>query len=331
MLLLMDIGSKSPEGRGLRICCYLLASAVIYIAYPLTRDEPERSLRFCAVCSLYYVCASLLTDGAADIEYLFILPAAAFILMNQAGSLACKYKEPATVFRKDSAWCCAEEDSRSFFSFIIILFIIALATLCSKSLDSDIYLMIAALLFALDVALHIRAYTGRTVILSRKKERRIQTIMISNGRFSDLVPEVDDSILCKAYRRIEQFMREHKPYLDDRFTMDKMADVLKLNKVYISRSINKFTGKNFRQYVNWHRILYSVELMRSDPWLKVIELAFMSGFHSQVTFNMCFKVFMDETPSDMLSRLRLQKPRPEPSRIEVELPPAEVVPSSPDV
>ncbi len=68
--------------------------------------------------------------------------------------------------------------------------------------------------------------------------------------------------------------------------------------------------------------------MRADPWLKVIELAFMSGFHSQVTYNMCFKVFMDETPSDMISRLRLQKPRPEPSRIEVKLPPDEVVPSS---
>lgn len=308
------------------MCCYLISSAVIYIAYPLTRDESSQSVRFCAVCSLFFVCAGLLLGDIGTEEFLFLIPGAVFTMLYMAGSLVGKYKEPAAIFRKDAAWCCAEEDSRSFYSWIILASVLVLMAFRNGYVQSAM----AVSLLVLNIILHMRAYTGRTLLIGRKKERRIQTLLLSNGHYSDVVPEVDNAILTRSYRRIEQFIKDHKPYLDDQFTLEKMSDMLKLNKVYISRAINKFSGKNFRQYINWHRVLYSVELMRADPWLKVIELAFMSGFHSQVTYNMCFKLFMDETPSDMLCRLRLQKPRPELSRIEVNLPPDEVVPSSPD-
>ena len=330
ILILLELVSKAPAGRDMRVCCYLLASAVIYNAYPLTRDDAQSSLRFAAVCSIYYFCASLLLDEARTVEYLFLFPSAAFTVIHQAAFMIVKYREPATIFRKDAAWCCAEEDSRSFYALLTLVAAMVLMAFCQEGTEGYPLLLAIVFLLVLDMMLHARAYSGRTMLIGRRKERRIQTIVLTNGRYSDIVPEVDGTILTKAYRRIEQFMRDHKPYLDDRFTLEKMSESLKLNKVYISRAVNKFTGKNFRQYVNWHRVLYSVELMRADPWLKVIELAFMSGFHSQVTYNMCFKIFMDETPSDMLSRLRLQKPLPEPSKIEVKLPPDEVVPSSPD-
>jgi AraC-like DNA-binding protein len=330
LLFLLDLASKASEGMEMRLCCYLLASAVIYVAYPLTRDEPSTSMRFSAVCSVFYIGAALMLDGPETIVYLFLLPTVLFTLVYVSAGLSVKYKEPSAVFRKDAAWCCAEEDSRSFYSFIILAACIALILLWQENAKPVVTLSASFFLLILDIILHVRAYTGRTMLMGERKERRIQTILLANGRMADVVPEVNSAILSKSYRRIEQFMREHKPYLDDSFTLEKMSDMLKLNKVYISRAINKFTAKNFRQYVNWHRVLYSVELMRADPWLKVIELAFMSGFHSQVTYNMCFKLFMDETPSDMISRLRLQQPRPELSRIEVNLPPDEVVPSSRD-
>ncbi len=326
LLMLLDLSSRSMDGRVMRVCCYLIASAVIYVAYPLTRDESSQSVRFCAVCSLFFVCAGLLLGDVGTVEYLFLLPAGVFTMLYMVGCLVVKYKEPAAIFRKDAAWCCAEEDSRTFYGCILLSSVMVLMAFRNGYVQAAM----AVFLLVLNIALHMKAYTGRTLLIGRKKERRIQTLLLSNGHLADVVPEVDNAILARAYRRIEQFIKDHKPYLDDQFTLEKMADILKLNKVYISRSINKFTGKNFRQFINWHRVLYSVELMRADPWLKVIELAFMSGFHSQVTFNMCFKLFMDETPSDMLCRLRLQKPRPELSRIEVKLPPDEVAPSSPD-
>lgn len=326
-LLLLEYTLEGLDLRFMRLCCYLLAVSVQYVAYPLTREDTAGSVRFCAFSSIYFICAFLMMRGRDMADCFFLLPGVVFLLAYLAGRLAYKYEDPSTVFRKDAAWCCAEEDSRTFYSMIVLGFSLALVVMRYESVSSEFYILMAILITALNILLHIRAYTGRTMLIGKKKERRIQTILVSNGHLSEIVPEVENSILARAYKRIEQFMRDSKPYLDEKFTMEKMSEMLKLNKLYISRAINKFTNKNFRQYVNWHRILYSVELMRADPWLKVIEVAFMSGFHSQVTFNMCFKLFLDETPSDMLARLRLLQPRPEVSKIEVELPRDEVLPS----
>ena len=263
-------------------------------------------------------------------DFLFLLPGACLVLLYLLGGMFYKYREPKSLFRKDAAWCCAEEDSRTFYSLIVLALSFALVVLRYESARTASYIFIFIVILALNVLLHIRAYSGRTILLGRKKEKRIQAVMLSSGHLTEVMPEIENTILERAYKRIEQCMRDNKPYLDDRFTLEKMSEILKTNKVYISRAVNKFTNKNFRQYVNWHRVMYSVELMRSDPWLKVIELAFMSGFHSQVTYNLCFKLFLDETPSDMVARLRMMKPRPEVSKIEVRLPQNGTLPSVPD-
>lgn len=331
VLFLLEYTLEGPEGRALRQCCYLLAAAIQYVAYPLTREDTANSSRFCVLTFIYYICAFLMQRGKDMADFYFLLPGSAFVILYLIGGLAFKYSDASAVFRKDAAWCCAEEDSRTFYAMLVLAFSMALVVMRYESVPAFVFNITGVLIIVMDVLLHYRAYSGRTVLIGIRRERRIQSIVVSNGHMSDVVPEVENTILAKAYKRIDQFMRDSKPYLDEKFTMDKMSEMLKLNKVYISRSINKYTNKNFRQYVNWHRVLYSVELMRADPWLKVIELAFMSGFHSQVTFNMCFKLFLDETPSDMIARLRLLKPRPEVSKIEVALPRDEVLPSLPDV
>lgn len=327
VLFAMEFTLESPDGRPLRLCSYLLAAAIQYVAYPLTREDTANSTRFYIVSSMYYICAFLMQMGRDMADLYFILPGMGFVILYLIGGLAYKYSDASAVFRKDAAWCCAEEDSRTFYAILVLGLSFALVVMRYEDAPPAMYHICITLIAVMDILLHIRAYSGRTMLIGRRRERRIQAIVASNGHMSDIVPEVESTILAKAYKRIDQFMRDSKPYLDEKFTMEKMSEMLKLNRLYISRSINKFTNKNFRQYVNWHRVLYAVELMRADPWLKVIELAFMSGFHSQVTFNMCFKLFLDETPSDMLSRLRLLKPRPEVSKIEVELPQDEVLPS----
>jgi len=327
ILFTADLALGDPPGRGTRICHYLIASSVLYLAHPQTRDDINVSACFIAAAAVYYIFAAVISHGRSNGRFFLLLPSAVLVSAYMIAWIMMKYKEPLQVFRKDAAWCCAEEDSRSFFSIIILCIIIALTLFHYENAGRSAYLIVAILTCSLNVLLHIRAYHGYTFVMSRKKERRIQTLLLSDSHIADMVPEVDKSILAKAFKRIEQMMKDHKPYLDDKFTLEKMSDILKINKVYISRAINKFAKKNFRQYVNWYRVMYSVELMRADPWLKVIELAFMSGFHSQVTYNLCFKMFMNKTPSDILIQLRFQKPVPESSRIEVDPQRAEALPS----
>ena len=105
------------------------------------------------------------------------------------------------------------------------------------------------------------------------------------------------------FERIETYMQQEKPFLDDAFSLTKLAVEMATNKSMLSKTINDKSGKNFCRYVNEYRIRYAVSLMGRDRRLKVSELALMSGFHTVASFNMAFKMIMNDTPSEYMRTL----------------------------
>lgn len=108
------------------------------------------------------------------------------------------------------------------------------------------------------------------------------------------------------FEKIRRYMEEDKPYLDDAYSLDDMARAMLTNKSMVSKVVNGYTGMNFPQFVNRYRIRYSMELFKKDPKLKINELFPMSGFHSGVSFNLAFKMFVGQTPSEWCRRCREQ-------------------------
>ena len=111
-----------------------------------------------------------------------------------------------------------------------------------------------------------------------------------------------DDVYKDLYERIMAYFETEKPYLDGELTITDVVKALYSNKLYISRAISQFTGRNFCQFVNYHRVMHSVECFRNNPDLKVNELGSMSGFNTIVSFNMAFRLFMGENPSDWCRR-----------------------------
>ncbi len=99
-------------------------------------------------------------------------------------------------------------------------------------------------------------------------------------------------------------MAERKPFLVESFSLEDLSRALFTNRVYLSKTINYFSGKNFRNYVNYYRVMYAMELFRKNRSLKVTELGSLAGFHSGTTFNQAFKTVMEESPSTWCARLR---------------------------
>lgn len=104
-------------------------------------------------------------------------------------------------------------------------------------------------------------------------------------------------------------MKEKEPYLNDELTIAELAHAMLTNKTYLSRTINIKSGKNFCTYVNEYRIKYSVEIMKKDHRVKVVELAVVSGFHTVASFNMAFRLFMGDTPSEYMRTLKAEELR----------------------
>ena len=114
-------------------------------------------------------------------------------------------------------------------------------------------------------------------------------------------PAVVDQFL---YDRCCRYMADRKPFLVESFSLGDLASVLYTNRVYLSKTINYYSGKNFRSYINYYRVMYAMELFRKNKSLTVTELGSLAGFHSGTTFNQAFKAVMKESPSTWCARLR---------------------------
>ncbi len=106
------------------------------------------------------------------------------------------------------------------------------------------------------------------------------------------------------YDRCCRYMTEFRPYLVSSFSLQDLANAVYTNKFYLSKTINRFSGKNFRQYINYYRIMYAMDLFRENMSLRISELSELCGFHSTTSFNQSFKVVMGETPSLWCARVR---------------------------
>lgn len=148
------------------------------------------------------------------------------------------------------------------------------------------------------LAFTVRIYSDSLFVIWRGQERRIvESMKVTNVESAVDASRIDD-VYKDVYERVVCYFDEEKPFLDSNLTINDVVKSLYTNKLYISRSISQFTGRNFCQFVNYHRVMYSMNCFRENPDLKINELASMSGFNSIVSYNMAFRLFMGENPSE---------------------------------
>lgn len=165
------------------------------------------------------------------------------------------------------------------------------------------YFPVFFLMFAELVALALRiVFDSRFVILQKHENLIVESMKISQiDMFGN---SKDDEQYKEIYERVVLLFEMDKPFLKGELTINDIVKVVFSNKVYISRAISHYTGRNFRQFVNYHRVMYSMDLFRSRPELKVAELSALSGFNTVVSYTMAFRLFVNETPSEWCRKER---------------------------
>ena len=110
--------------------------------------------------------------------------------------------------------------------------------------------------------------------------------------------------MTKLYSKVLGLMEEKRPWLDGDFCVGQLAKRLFCSRSVLSKTINICSGHNFRWLVNYYRIIYAAALMKKDPYMKIEEVAKLSGFNTLPTFNSAFKLMMKERPSEYMARVR---------------------------
>ena len=315
LILLEAALTESLEAMNLTLDA--MASAEILVMYPCSYEKPALSLKSAilidAAVFLSLVYSLTVPSGflgfRSDRVVLSCMVMLAVFAFNLILSTARRFDGIRLFFRNNSVWYSLEDYSRSVYSLVFLG--LGIYSLCVFQVPGDagdlMSVVSIVFLMLLYVVLYLKAMTGRTFLLTRTAESKVKEIMKGNLRTPFIDKAEEDKKMNNLYSRILLFMTEKKPYLDPEFRMDDMAAELYTNKLYLSRTVNILSGRNFRQFVNYHRVQYAISLFKKHPRLKVAEAATMSGFHSTVSFNMAFKVNTGKTPSEWLQDRALDR------------------------
>jgi AraC-like DNA-binding protein len=127
------------------------------------------------------------------------------------------------------------------------------------------------------------------------------------GRDSRVDPEKNDQPLIPENRqgeyvkRITDFMKEEKPFLDPELSLNIFAERLGIPAIYCSFVINRHWRTNFFNFVNHYRVEeFKLRLHDRGREASILETALAAGFNSKSTFNAVFKQYEGVTPSQYI-------------------------------
>ncbi len=148
-----------------------------------------------------------------------------------------------------------------------------------KIFENGLFLLIA--LGIISVAIFLLGIIGL-------RQKMLPQDIIVEEEIEPVVEEIDNDI--DLYKKLLKYFDTNKPYLNAELRIENLVLELSTNRTHLSNAINKFSGKNFNQFVNDYRIGES-KIMIANKNRKVSseEIGMAVGFGSVRTFERNFK------------------------------------------
>ncbi|MEL7001590.1 MAG: helix-turn-helix domain-containing protein [Bacteroidota bacterium] len=110
---------------------------------------------------------------------------------------------------------------------------------------------------------------------------------------------LSDSASRAVLDKIKYQVEEKKLYLDSELKLKTLSEKLSLSTHHISQVLNQVEGKSFSDFINEYR-LEEAKMILSDPdkkELRLIDVAYDTGFNNKTSFNNAFKKITGMSPS----------------------------------
>ena len=100
-------------------------------------------------------------------------------------------------------------------------------------------------------------------------------------------------------QRLVNYFEDEKPHLDSDLTLVKLAQAMKVNRTYLSNTINREMGTTFYGFVNRYRLAHALKMLESGKHT-LSEAITASGFKSKSGFYNLFRQEYGCTPGEYL-------------------------------
>lgn len=107
-------------------------------------------------------------------------------------------------------------------------------------------------------------------------------------------------------KKMNNLMEMEKPFLNSNLSIQDLSEALAIPIHTISEVTNGLIGQNFFDYLNNYRIeeFKRLATQSKNDEIKILHLAFDAGFSSKTSFNLAFKKFTCETPSQFMKKIK---------------------------
>lgn len=118
----------------------------------------------------------------------------------------------------------------------------------------------------------------------------------------ETAPEPPDAMMRQEGSAANSFLvRSALKYIEahytEHLTLTELADKIYVSQWYLSKLLNKYTGKSFSDLLNQTRVGKAEKLLQ-DPSLKIHEISDMLGFNDVTHFSRVFKKIKQVSPNE---------------------------------
>ena len=111
---------------------------------------------------------------------------------------------------------------------------------------------------------------------------------------------LDDVEIVHLKEELKNAMEADKAYLDPSLNLPELAQQINSNVHMLSRAINEGFDKNFRDFVNYYRVMDFIDRAKQGDYKNqtFLGIALDVGFNSKSSFNRSFKKITGKSPRD---------------------------------
>ena len=136
-----------------------------------------------------------------------------------------------------------------------------------------------------------------------QRNTQVNTTLINNDVEIEVEEKINklDGVKKNVLKlRVSDYMRNHKPYLQNDLTLYQLAKMLDTNSSYLSVVINAEFNTSFVSFINSYRIDESKKLLTDINYndITIEAVGEKAGFNSKSAFNRAFKKHTNITPSE---------------------------------
>ncbi|MDO3388711.1 helix-turn-helix domain-containing protein [Gilvimarinus sp. SDUM040013] len=110
-------------------------------------------------------------------------------------------------------------------------------------------------------------------------------------------PALAASTAKELQANLEDLMAGEKLYLDNDLSLKRLAEILGVSTHQLSSLLNDYLQQSFYDYINRMRLDEALRLLRLEPAMPIVELAYEAGFNNKNTFYRLFKERTGLTPT----------------------------------